>query len=275
MWPFPSSSLFPPPTEAWLQRATLDPEAQGWGAWSGIGKPPLGPGHGEEKEEKKKEEAKKEDNEDANFPLSLLERENLAECAVPDQELEAIKLKLWAMEQAGEPLGLPTVQGAALEEEGMGAALAGGLLGPETGLPLPESPQKKMEADHRSIYVGNVDYRATAEELEAFFNPCGEIHRVTILCDKFSGHPKGYAYIEFAAVSSIQAAVKLDKSVFRDRIIKGDDDGEMSCWCSPKGPTSQESAPQTEGAYGDTRAPGEVPSTAAASRADLCSDSEG
>ncbi|XP_004377862.1 embryonic polyadenylate-binding protein 2 [Trichechus manatus latirostris] len=221
MWPFPSSSLFPPPTEAWLQRATLDPEAQGWGAWSGTGKPPLGPGHGEEKEEKKKEEAKKEDNEDASFPLSLLERENLAECAVPDQELEAIKLKLWAMEQAGEPPGLPTVQGAALEEEGAGAALAGGLLSPETvGLPLPESPQEKMEADHRSIYVGNVDYGATAEELEAFFNPCGEIHRVTILCDKFSGHPKGYAYIEFAAVSSIQAAVKLDESVFRDRIIK-------------------------------------------------------
>lgn len=38
---------------------------------------------------------------------------------------------------------------------------------------------------------GQVDYGGTAEELEAYFNHCGEIQRVTILCDKFSGHPKG------------------------------------------------------------------------------------
>lgn len=36
-----------------------------------------------------------------------------------------------------------------------------------------------------------MDYGGTAEELEAYFNQCGEIRRVTILCDKFSGHPKG------------------------------------------------------------------------------------
>lgn len=36
-----------------------------------------------------------------------------------------------------------------------------------------------------------MDYGGSAAELEAYFNPCGEIHRVTILCDKFSGHPKG------------------------------------------------------------------------------------
>lgn len=38
---------------------------------------------------------------------------------------------------------------------------------------------------------GQVDYGGTAEELEAHFHRCGEVHRVTILCDKFSGHPKG------------------------------------------------------------------------------------
>lgn len=36
-----------------------------------------------------------------------------------------------------------------------------------------------------------VDYGGTAEELEAYFSHCGEVHRVTILCDKFSGRPKG------------------------------------------------------------------------------------
>ena len=57
--------------------------------------------------------------------------------------------------------------------------------------PFP-TPEEKLEADGRSIYVGNVDYGATAEELEQHFHGCGSINRVTIQCDKYSGHPKGY-----------------------------------------------------------------------------------
>lgn len=36
-----------------------------------------------------------------------------------------------------------------------------------------------------------VDYGATPEELQTHFQACGTINRVTINCDKFSGHPKG------------------------------------------------------------------------------------
>lgn len=53
------------------------------------------------------------------------------------------------------------------------------------------SMDEKIEADARSIYVGNVDYSTTAEELEQHFHGCGSINRVTIQCDKFTGHPKG------------------------------------------------------------------------------------
>ena len=40
-------------------------------------------------------------------------------------------------------------------------------------------------------YVGQVDYEATPEELRAHFAPCGTLNRITIVCDKISGHPKG------------------------------------------------------------------------------------
>jgi hypothetical protein len=40
-----------------------------------------------------------------------------------------------------------------------------------------------------------VDYGATAEELESHFDGCGSIVRVTIPCDKFSGHPKGLVLV--------------------------------------------------------------------------------
>uniref|UniRef100_A0A8C8X5Z2 PABPN1 like, cytoplasmic n=1 Tax=Panthera leo TaxID=9689 RepID=A0A8C8X5Z2_PANLE len=230
MWPFLSHALFPPPTQAWLQRASSDPEAQGWGAWGRAEKPPLEPGGGDRKEGEPGEA--ENDPEDAGFPLSLLEGEELAEYPEPDQELEAIKVKLWAMEQAQGPEP-PGAQGQAGREEGAGATLARQLLSPEAGCACPGPPTEQLESDHRSVYVGNVDYGGTAEELEAYFNSCGEVHRVTILCDKFSGHPKG---------------------------------------CCPKGPTCRGSALPTAGASEDSQAPEEDRSPAAASRAGPASD---
>ncbi|OZC12896.1 hypothetical protein X798_00531 [Onchocerca flexuosa] len=82
------------------------------------------------------------------------------------------------------------------------------------------SIEDKIEADSRSIYVGNVDYYSTAEELKAHFYGCGSVKRVTILTNKFTGHPKGFAYIEFADKEAVQTALVLDESFFRGRQIK-------------------------------------------------------
>ena len=51
--------------------------------------------------------------------------------------------------------------------------------------------ENKEDIDARSIFVGNVDYGASPEEIQAHFTQCGAINRVTILLDKFTGHPKG------------------------------------------------------------------------------------
>merc|ERR1719481_617845 len=80
--------------------------------------------------------------------------------------------------------------------------------------------EEKLEADSRSVYVGNVDYGATAEELEQHFHGCGAVVRVTIQCNKFDGHPKGFAYIEFADKDSVQLSMALDESLFRGRQLK-------------------------------------------------------
>lgn len=65
-----------------------------------------------------------------------------------------------------------------------------------------------------------VDYGATAEELEQHFHGCGAVNRVTILCNKYDGHPKGFAYIEFSEKDSVQMAMALDESLFRGRQLK-------------------------------------------------------
>lgn len=69
-------------------------------------------------------------------------------------------------------------------------------------------------------YVGQVDYDATPDELQSHFEACGTINRVTILCDKFSGRPKGYAYIEFADKDGSENALALDNSLFKGRNLK-------------------------------------------------------
>jgi polyadenylate-binding protein 2 len=77
-----------------------------------------------------------------------------------------------------------------------------------------------LESDKRSVYVGQVDYGATPEELQEHFKSCGTINRITILVDKWTGSPKGYAYVEFAEEESVQNAVLLNDTMFRGRQIK-------------------------------------------------------
>ncbi|KAF9046036.1 RNA-binding domain-containing protein [Hymenopellis radicata] len=91
--------------------------------------------------------------------------------------------------------------------------------GIDTGGPM-ETDEDKSAADGRSIYVGNVDYSATPEEIQGHFQSCGVINRVTILCDKFTGHPKGYAYVEFSEPEHVDAALAMNDSLFRGRLIK-------------------------------------------------------
>lgn len=80
--------------------------------------------------------------------------------------------------------------------------------------------ENKEEIDARSVFVGNVDYGASPEEIQAHFQSCGSINRVTILLDKFTGQPKGYAYVEFAEPSLVAQALILNESVFRGRNLK-------------------------------------------------------
>ncbi|NWI08473.1 PABP2 protein, partial [Crypturellus soui] len=159
-----------------------------------------------------------------DLDLSRLEGDSAEELDVQDPELEAIKAKVREMEKEDERL--KELQLEAEKHFLMSSEAGAGWCGSLIFLPLvsaglfPKTTEEKIEADQRSIYVGNVDYGGTAEELESHFNRCGQINRVTILCDKFSGHPKGYAYIEFEERSSVKAAVELDESVFRGRVIK-------------------------------------------------------
>eukprot|EP01024_Parvocaulis_polyphysoides_P030814 TRINITY_DN28016_c1_g1_i1.p1 TRINITY_DN28016_c1_g1~~TRINITY_DN28016_c1_g1_i1.p1 ORF type:complete len:202 (+),score=46.39 TRINITY_DN28016_c1_g1_i1:105-710(+) len=77
----------------------------------------------------------------------------------------------------------------------------------------------RSEVDKRSLYIGNVDYSATPEELQQHFQSCGTVNRVTIMTDKF-GNPKGFAYLEFLEPDAVENALLLNGSELRGREIK-------------------------------------------------------
>ncbi|KAJ2743692.1 hypothetical protein GGI20_003550 [Coemansia sp. BCRC 34301] len=89
---------------------------------------------------------------------------------------------------------------------------------PKTG----EQAGSEDDVDSRSIYIGNVDYVTTPVELQEHFKGSGSITRVTILCDKYTGHPKGYAYVEFEATDAVTKAQLLDGSMLHGRPLKVD-----------------------------------------------------
>jgi RNA recognition motif-containing protein len=57
------------------------------------------------------------------------------------------------------------------------------------------------------IYVGNLSFDVTEEELRTEFAAFGKVESVSIITDKYSGRPKGFAFVEMPAVSEGQAAI--------------------------------------------------------------------
>ncbi|GAQ92868.1 polyadenylate-binding protein 2 [Klebsormidium nitens] len=126
----------------------------------------------------------------------------------PEKELEAMKKRLAEME--AEAAALKRMQDKSAQEMG---GTSQGAVGDAA------SQQNKEEADARSIYVGNVDYACTPEELQQHFQECGTVNRVTILADAF-GQPKGYAYVEFVDTESVPLALQYNESELHGRQIK-------------------------------------------------------
>ena len=55
-----------------------------------------------------------------------------------------------------------------------------------------------------NIFVGNLSYQTTEDDLRAAFQSYGAIERVSIITDRDTGQPRGFAFVEMA--NSAEAA---------------------------------------------------------------------
>lgn len=79
----------------------------------------------------------------------------------------------------------------------------------------------KGEKEHRmKIYVGNLSYDVTEDELRQEFSAFGKVESVSIITDKYSGRSKGFAFVEMPTVSEGQAAIAgLNGKTLKDRTL--------------------------------------------------------
>ena len=66
---------------------------------------------------------------------------------------------------------------------------------------------KKMEEKNK-LYVGNLPYTVTDENLKEMFSSLGEVTESAVISDKFSNRSKGFGFVTFADEASAEKAVK-------------------------------------------------------------------
>ena len=58
-----------------------------------------------------------------------------------------------------------------------------------------------------NIYIGNMSFDTTEDQLRQAFEGFGEVSTVNIIADKYSGEPRGFAFVEMSAKDEAVAAL--------------------------------------------------------------------
>ena len=126
------------------------------------------------------------------------EKKPAADAAEDDEEdLEKLQEEIRQMEEEAARLAKETEELEKEKDGGDGAKSGDGSKGAAAASGGDGAAADQIKRDGCSVYVGQVDYSTTPEELLAHFEACGQVERVTIVCDKYTGKPKGFAYLEF------------------------------------------------------------------------------
>lgn len=81
--------------------------------------------------------------------------------------------------------------------------------------------QNSRKERNMNIYVGNLAYDITEDELRGVFADHGEVSSVNIISDKYSGRPKGFAFVEMPKQAEAEDAIKsLNEKEIKGRNVK-------------------------------------------------------
>ncbi len=72
----------------------------------------------------------------------------------------------------------------------------------------------------KKIYVGNLAYTTSEQDLESQFGEFGQITHLKLIKDFATGKSKGFAFVEFETPDQAQAALAMDGQDFQGRSLK-------------------------------------------------------
>ena len=58
------------------------------------------------------------------------------------------------------------------------------------------------------IYVGNISYDTTENDLRTLFAQAGEVKSVSVVTDRYTGQSKGFAFVEMASEQAAEASIQ-------------------------------------------------------------------
>lgn len=62
--------------------------------------------------------------------------------------------------------------------------------------------------ENKKLYVGNLPYTATSDELKSIFSEFGEIVDAVVITERDSGRSKGFGFVEFNTIEEAKKAVE-------------------------------------------------------------------
>jgi RNA recognition motif-containing protein len=70
------------------------------------------------------------------------------------------------------------------------------------------------------LFVGNLDYSVTGDDLKAAFAAAGTVVDAVVISDRNTGRSRGFGFVEMSSEEEAKAAMeKLDQSDLKDRKI--------------------------------------------------------
>ncbi len=72
----------------------------------------------------------------------------------------------------------------------------------------------------KRLYVGNLPFSATEEEIRGLFDQHGSIHSVNLITDRETGRPRGFGFVEMDDEDADSAVQVLDGTTYGGRTLK-------------------------------------------------------
>ncbi|MBE0478686.1 RNA-binding protein [Candidatus Aerophobetes bacterium] len=72
----------------------------------------------------------------------------------------------------------------------------------------------------KKLYVGNLSYKVTEDDLKDLFKEFGAVSEINVVTDRATGKPRGFGFVEFSSNEDADKAIKsLNGKMFQDREI--------------------------------------------------------